>query len=147
MNMASDYFDLEKLENLERLSKEKVDDELDRLNDEVCRLTKGVAKIVLQPIIEEESRIFFNDDAQDENYRIVLTYTNTKTKSAVRNKFAALSYSEFYPVYVKPLKLENCELVKCNSPKELRKILKTMVNDDSVLRSMRLAIKCSEQKV
>lgn len=140
--MVSDYFDLEKLEEL---SKEKVDDELDRLNNEVCRLTKGVASIVLQPIMAEESRIFFNDDEQDENYRLVLTYTNPKTKSPVRNKFAALSYSEVYPVYVKPLKLENCELVKCNSPKELRKILKTMVNDDSVIRSMRIAIKCSER--
>lgn len=142
--MASDYFDLEKLA---RLRKEKVDDELDRLDNEVRRLTKGVAKIVLQPIIEDESRIFFNDDEQDENYRIVLIYTNPKTKSPVRNKFAAISYAEFYPVYVKPLNLGNCEVVKCDSPSELRKILKTMVNDDSVLRSMRIAIKCSEQKV
>lgn len=141
--MASDYFDMEKLASL---STERVDDELDRLNNEVCRLSNGVAKIVLQPIMEYDSRKFFGDDKQDDNYRLVLTYTNQKAKSTVCNKFAAISYSEFYPVYLKPLKLGNGKLVKCDSSQELRKMLKTMVNDESVLRSMRIAIQCSEQK-
>lgn len=136
--MADDYFDLEKIMSP---TNEKVDDELDRLNNEVCRLTKGTASVMLQPITDDEARLFFDGNEQDESYRILFTYRNPKTDSMVRNRFAAISYAEVYPAYVKPLKLENCEVVKCNNEKDLRKILRKMVNDDSVIRSVRNAIR------
>ena len=136
--MANDYFDLEKIMST---TSEKVDDELDRLNNEVFRITKGTATVMLQPITDDETRIFFNGDAQDESYRILLTYKNPKTNSMVRNIFAAISYTEFYPAYVKPLKLKNCDVVKCDNETDLRKILKTIVNDETVIRSVRNAIR------
>lgn len=141
--MADDYFDLEKIMST---TSDKVDDELDRLNNEVCRLTKGTASVMLQPITDDEARIFFGGDEQDESYRILLTYRNPKTESTVRNIFAAISYTEFYPAYVKPLKLENCDVVKCNNEKDLRKILRKIVNDDTVIRSVRNAIRILNEK-
>ena len=140
--MADDYFDLEKIMSAKS---EKVDDELDRLNNEVCRLTKGTASVRLQPISDDEARIFFDDNEQDESYYILLTYRNPKTNSTVRNKFAIISYTEFYPAYIKPLKLENCDIVKCNDETDLRKILKKIVNDDTVIRSVRNAIRVIEE--
>lgn len=141
--MADDYFDLEKIMST---TSDKVDDELDRLNNEVCRLTKGTASVMLQPITDDEARIFFGGDEQDESYRILLTYRNPKTESTVRNIFAAISYTEFYPAYVKPLKLENCDVVKCNNEKDLRKIIRKIVNDDTVIRSVRNAIRILNEK-
>jgi len=141
--MADDYFDLEKIMST---TSDKVDNELDRLNNEVCRLTKGTASVMLQPITDDEARIFFDGDEQDESYYILLKYQNTKTNSTVRNIFAAISYTEFYPAYIKPLKLENCDVVKCNNEKDLRKILRNIVNDDTVIRSVRNAIRILEEK-
>lgn len=141
--MADDYFDLEKIMSP---TSQKVDDELDRLNNEVFRITKGTASVMLQPIIEDEARLFFDGDEQDETYYILFKYQNPKTNSTVRNKFAAISYTEFYPAYVKPLKLENCDVVKCNNEKDLRKIIRKMVNDDTVIRSVRNAIRVSKDK-
>ena len=144
--MSDDYFDLEKIMSN---TSEKVDEELDRLNNEVYRLTKGTASVMLQPITDDEARIFFDGDEQDETYRILLTYkipktestVIPKTESTVRNIFAAISYTEFYPAYIKPLKLKNCDVVKCNNEKDLRKILRKIVNDDTVIRSVRNAIR------
>lgn len=136
--MSDDYFDLEKIMSN---TSEKVDKELDRLNNEVYRLTKGTASVMLQPITDDEARIFFDGDEQDETYRILLTYKIPKTESTVRNIFAAISYTEFYPAYIKPLKLKNCDVVKCNNEKDLRKILRKIVNDDTVIRSVRNAIR------
>lgn len=141
--MADDYFDLEKIMSPKS---QKVDDELDRLNNEVCRITKGTASVMLQPISDDEARIFFDGDEQDESYYILLKYQNPKTNSTVRNKFAAISYTEFYPAYVKPLKLDNCDVVKCNNEKDLRKVIRKIVNDDTVIRSVRNAIRVSEEK-
>ena len=141
--MADDYFDLEKIMST---TSDKVDNELDRLNNEVCRLTKGTASVMLQPITDDEARILFDGDEQDESYYILLKYQNTKTNSTVRNIFAAISYTEFYPAYIKPLKLENCDVVKCNNEKDLRKILRNIVNDDTVIRSVRNAIRILEEK-
>ena len=98
--MADDYFDLEKIMSNKS---EKVDDELDRLNREVCRLTKGAASVMLYPISEDAARIFFDGNEQDESYYILLAYKNPKTNSTVRNRFAVISYTEFYPAYIKPL--------------------------------------------
>ena len=140
--MADDYFDLEKIMSTKS---EKVDDELDRLNHEVCRITKGMASVMLYPIIDDEARMFFDGDEQDESYYILLTYKNPKTKSTVRNRFAAISYTEFYPAYVKPLKLENCDVVKCNNETDLRNILRNIVNDDTVIRSVRNVIRIIEE--
>lgn len=141
--MDDNYFDLDKIMST---TSDKVDDELDRLNNEVCRLTKGTASVMIQPISDDEARIFFDGDEQDESYYILLKYQNPKTHSTVRNKFAAISYTEFYPAYIKPLKLENCDVVKCNNEKDLRKILKKIVNDDTVIRSVRNAIRILEEK-
>ena len=141
--MAADYFDLEKIMST---TSEKVDDELDRLNNEVCRLTKGTASVMLQPIMEDEARLFFDGDEQDETYYILLKYQNPKTNTTVRNKFAAISYTEVYPAYVKPLKLENCDVVKCNNEKDLQKILRKIVNDESVTRSIRNVLRILEDK-
>lgn len=141
--MADDYFDLEKIMSNKS---EKVDDELDRLNREVCRLTKGAASVMLYPISEDAARIFFDGNEQDESYYILLAYKNPKTNSTVRNRFAVISYTEFYPAYIKPLKLEKCDVVKCNDETDLRKILKTIVNDDTVIRSVRNAIRINEEK-
>lgn len=141
--MDNDYFDLEKLMST---TGEDVDDELDRFNNEVFRITKGTASVMRQPITAAEAKTFFGDDKQDESYRILLTYTNPKTESTVRNIFAAISYTEIYPAYVKPLKLKKCEVVKCNNADDLRKILRKMVNDDTVIRSVRNAIRISEDK-
>lgn len=141
--MENDYFDIEKLTNP---CYEEVEKELDLLNDEVCRITNGVGKIRLQPISDDEAKLYFNDDIMDENYYLVFTYTNKKTNSQVRNKFAVLSYAEVYPVLVKPLKIEK-SVESYGNPKALRGILKTLVNDESVLRSVRLAIKQSKEKI
>lgn len=141
--MADDYFDLEKIMSP---TSQKVDDELDRLNNEVFRITKGTASVMLQPIMEDEARLFFDGDEQDETYYILFKYQNPKTNSTVRNKFAAISYTEFYPAYVKPLKLENCDVVKCNNEKDLRKIIRKMVNDDTVIRSVRNVLRILEDK-
>jgi hypothetical protein len=141
--MSNDYFDLEKIMSP---TSQKVDDELDRLNNEVWRITEGTASVMLQPISEDEARIFFDGDEQDESYYILLKYQNPKTNSTVHNKFAAISYTEFYPAYVKPLKLETCDVVKCNNEKDLRKIIRKMVNDDTVIRSVRNVLRILEDK-
>ncbi len=141
--MANDYFDLEKIMCP---TSQKVDDELDRLNNEVFRITEGTASVMLQPISEEEARIFFDGDEQDESYYILLKYQNPKTNSTVRNKFAAISYTEFYPAYVKPLKLENSDVVKCNNEKDLRNIIRKIVNDDTVIRSVRNVLRILKDK-
>jgi hypothetical protein len=141
--MADDYFDLEKIMSP---TSQKVDDELDRLNNEVCRITEGTASVMLQPISDDEARLFFDGDEQDESYYILLKYQNPKTNSTVRNKFAAISYTEFYPAYVKPLKLENGDVVKCNNEKDLRKIIRKIVNDDTVIRSVRNVLRILKDK-
>jgi len=141
--MKNDYFDMAKLLDS---SSEKVDDELDRLNSEVCGITKGVGRMTLQPIHELEAEHYFGDDAMDENYYLIFSYNNTKINSPVRNKFAVLSYAETYPVLVQSLKTEDSEVVKINNQKEFHKILKELVNDDSVLRSVRSAMNQKEAK-
>jgi len=82
----------------------------------------------------------------DENYYLTFLYNNTKINSPVRNKFAVLSYAETYPVLVQSLKTEDSEVVKINNQKEFHKILKELVNDDSVLRSVRSAMNQKEAK-
>ena len=119
--MQDDYFDLETIKSL---SLEEVDTELDNLNNEVYRITKGVGCMRLSPLHQDEAKIYFRDDELDESYYLVFTYTNDKTHSAVRNKFAALSYSETYPVLVKPLKMANTDLVKFDNSKDFHKFLK-----------------------
>ncbi len=141
--MDNDYFDLEKLMST---TSERVDDELDRFDNAVCHITKGVASVMRQPITPDEAKTFFGGDKQDESYRILLTYKNPKTNSTVRNIFAAISYTADYPAYVKPLKLENCDVVKCDNQNDLREILRKMVNDDTVIRSVRNAIRVSKDK-
>ena len=141
--MADDYFDLEKIMSTKS---EKVDNELDRLDKEVRRLTKGTASVMLYPISSDAANIFFDGNEQDESYYILLAYKNPKTNSTVRNRFAVISYTEFYPAYIKPLKLEKCDVVKCNDETDLRKILKNIVNDDTVIRSIRNAIRIHEEK-
>ena len=135
--MTDDYFDLEKI-----MSKqfEKVDDELNNLDAEVFRITKNNASIVLNPISYDEARVFFKNNIQDEYYKLILKYTNKKINGTSRNQFAAITYSEYYPAYILPLKMENSKVIKCNTPKELREALKTIVNDDTVIRSIRCAI-------
>ena len=141
--MADDYFDLEKIMSTKS---EKVDNELDRLDKEVRRLTKGTASVMLYPISSDAANIFFDGNEQDESYYILLAYKNPKTNSQAHNRFAVISYTEFYPAYIKPLKLEKCDVVKCNDETDLRKILKNIVNDDTVIRSIRNAIRIHEEK-
>ena len=140
-NMAKEddtYFDVDKL--MAEVAAGKVDDELDLLNNEVCRLTNGNGALRLQPISQDEATCLFDDKVSDESYYLVLTYTNKKLNNTqVRNRFAFVSYAEFYPVYVKPIKLDNTDVVKCVNQKEFRKMLKKLVNEESVIRSMRLA--------
>lgn len=142
--MKDDYFDLEKLMDE---SSDKVDDELDNLNNEVCGITKGVGHISLMPHIDDEAKVLFRNNLQvmDENYYLVFCYTNEKTNSPVRNKFAALSYAETYPVLIKPLKVNRAEKMISNQ-KELHEYLKELVNDESVLRSVRMAMRQGEKK-
>jgi hypothetical protein len=141
--MKNDYFDLKKLMDD---SSDKVDDELDNLNNEVCSITKGVGRIVLHPLHTLEAEHYFGDKMMDENYYLTFLYNNTKINSPVRNKFAVLSYAETYPVLVQSLKTEDSEVVKINNQKEFHKILKELVNDDSVLRSVRSAMNQKEAK-
>ena len=141
--MKNDYFDLKKLMDD---SSEKVDDELDNLNNEVCAITNGVGRMTLQPIHEVEADHYFDDEAMDENYYLIFSYNNTKIGSPVRNRFAVLSYAETYPVLVKSLKTEDSEVIRINNQKEFHKILKKLVNDDSVLRSVRSARNQKEAK-
>lgn len=132
------YFDIDKL--MAEVAAGRVDDELDLLNNEVCRLTNGNAALRLQPISQDEANCLFGDNVSDESYYLVLTYTNKKlNNSTVRNRFAFVSYAEFYPVYVKPIKLDNTDVIKCANQQEFRKMLKKLVNEESVIRSMRLA--------
>lgn len=142
--MKDDYFDLEKLMDE---SSDKVDDELDNLNNEVCRLTNGIGSVRLTPIFDDEAKVIFKNNWQimDENYYLVFCYTNEKTNSPVRNKFAALSYVETYPVLVKPLKVNRAEKMISNQ-KELHEYLKELVNDESVLRSVRMAMRQGEKQ-
>jgi len=142
--MKDDYFDLEKLMDE---SSDKVDDELDNLNKEVCGITNGVGHIRLMPLIDDEAKVLFRNNLQvmDENYYLVFCYTNGKTNSPVRNKFAALSYAETYPVLIKPLKVNRSEKI-INNQKELHEYLKELVNDESVLRSVRMAMRQGEKK-
>lgn len=132
------YFDIDKL--MAEVAAGRVDDELDLLNNEVCRLTNGNAAIRLQPISQDEANCLFGDNVSDESYYLILTYTNKKLNNTqVRNRIAFLSYTECYPVYVKPIKLDNIDVVKCSNQKEFRKMLKKLVNEQSVIGSMRLA--------
>lgn len=142
--MKNDYFDLEKLMDE---SSDKVDDELDNLNNEVCGITNGVGSVRLTPIYDDEAKVLFKNNLQvmDENYYLVFCYTNGKTNSPVRNKFAALSYAETYPVLIKPLKVNRAEKMISNQ-KELHEYLKELVNDESVLRSVRMAMRQGEKK-
>lgn len=138
--MKNDYFDLDKIMDE---SSDKVDDELDNLNNEVCGITHGVGHMSLMPLIDDETKVLFRNNLQvmDENYYLVFCYTNEKTNSPVRNKFAALSYAETYPVLIKPLKVNRAEKMK-----ELHEYLKELVNDESVLRSVRMAMRQGEKK-
>lgn len=142
--MKDDYFDLEKLMDT---SSNKVDDELDNLNNEVFGITNGVGSIRLTPICDDEAKVLFRNNWQimDEAYYLVFCYTNEKTHSPVRNKFAALSYAETYPVLIKPLKVTRPEKM-INNQKELHEYLKELVNDESVLRSVRLAMRQGKKK-
>lgn len=142
--MKDDYFDLEKIMDE---SSDKVDDELDNLNNEVCRITNGIGSVRLTPIFDDEAKVLFRNNLQimDENYYLVFCYTNKKMNSPVRNKFAALSYAETYPVLVKPLKVNRAEKMISNQ-KELHEYLKELVNDESVLRSVRMAMRQGENK-
>lgn len=139
--MKNDYFDIEKLMDD---SFEKVDDELDRLNREVYRITKGIGRMTLEPIHEVQANYYFNDEPMDENYYLNFSYNNTKIGSPVRNRFAVLSYAETYPVLVKSLKTEDSEVIRINNPTEFHNILKKLVNDDSVLHSVRSAMNQKE---
>lgn len=143
--MKDDYFDIEKLMDE---SSDKVNDELDNLNNEVCRITNGVGSIRLMPVIGDEVKVLFRNYRQviDETYYLVFCYTNEKTNSQVRNKFAALSYAETYPVLIKSLKSTPCPEMVVNSQKELHEYLKELVNDESVLRSVRMAMRQGEKK-
>lgn len=142
--MKDDYFDLEKLMDE---SSDKVDDELDNLNNEVCKITHGVGSIRLMPLYDDEAKVLFKNDMQvmDETYYLVFCYTNEKVKSQVRNKFAVLSYAETYPVLIKPLKVNRPEKMISNQ-KALHEYLKELVNDESVLRSIRMAMRQGEKK-
>jgi len=143
--MKDDYFDIEKL--LDE-SSDKVDDELDNLNNEVCKITNGVGSIRLMPLYDDEVRVTFKNENQimDENYYLVFVYNNKKANNApVRNKFAALSYAETYPVLIKPLKVNRAEKMISNQ-KDLHEYLKELVNDESVLRSVRMAMRQGEKK-
>ena len=142
--MKNDYFDLDKIMNE---SSDKVDDELDNLNNEVCKITKGVGSIRLMPMYDDEAKVLFRNDMQimDETYYLVFCYTNEKVKSQVRNKFAAISYAETYPVLIKPLKVNRPEKMISNQ-KGLHEYLKELVNDESVLRSVRMAMRQGEKK-
>lgn len=142
--MKDDYFDLEKIMDE---SSDKVDDELDNLNNEVHMITNGIGSVRLTPIFDDEAKVLFRNNLQimDENYYLVFCYTNEKTNSPVRNKFAALSYAETYPVLVKPLKVNRAEKMISNQ-KELHEYLKELVNDESVLRSVRMAMRQGEKK-
>lgn len=141
--MKNDYFDLEKIMDE---SSDKVDDELDNLNNEVCGITNGVGHMSLIPFSDEVKMLFKNSwQVMDENYYLVFCYTNEKTNTPVRNKFAALSYAETYPVLVKPLKVNKAEKMISNQ-KELHEYLKELVNDESVLRSVRMAMRQGEKK-
>jgi hypothetical protein len=143
--MKDDYFDIEKLMDE---SSDKVNDELDNLNNEVCRITNGVGSIRLMPVIGDEEKVLFRNYRQvmDETYYLVFCYTNEKTNSQVRNKFAVLSYAETYPVLIKSLKSTPCPEMMVNSQKELHEYLKELVNDESVLRSVRMAMRQGEKK-
>lgn len=144
--MTDDYFDLDKIMDG---SSDKVDDELDNLNNEVWRITNGVGSIRLTPIFDDEAKLLFSNNLQimDETYYLVFCYTNEKDdhKFSVRNKFAALSYAETYPVLIKPLKA-TCPEKMISNQKELHEYLKELVNDESVLRSVRMAMRQGEKK-
>ena len=142
--MKDDYFDLDKIMDE---SSDKVDDELDNLNNEVCKITNGVGSIRLMPIFDDEAKILFRNDmhVMDETYYLVFCYTNEKMNSQVYNKFAVISYAETYPVLIKPLKVNRPEKM-ISKQKDLHEYLKELVNDESVLRSVRMAMRQGEKK-
>ena len=141
--MKNDYFDLKKLMDD---SSDKVDDELDNLNNEVCGITKGVGRMTLQPIHEVEAEHYFDDEAMDENYYLIFSYNNTKIGSPVRNRFAVLSYAETYPVLVKPLKTEDSEVIKIKNQKEFHNILNFFTNLWVIHIKIRLTL-CENVKI
>ena len=55
------------------------------------------------------------------------------------------AYAETYPVLIKPLKVNRPEKMISNQ-KALHEYLKELVNDESVLRSVRMAMRQGEKK-
>lgn len=134
MSSADDFF------NLDLLNKEedKVENELNSLNDAVCRVSKGNAKVTTTPLIEEAVESYFGDKHHDENYYVCISYIN-KENQRIENKFCVISYSETYPVIVLSLKNED-GIQEFSNESDFHKYLKKICNEKSVISSLRLSM-------
>lgn len=135
MSSSDDFF------NLDLLNKEvedKVENELNSLNDAVCSITKGNAKVTITALIEDAVKAYFGDKHHDENYYVNISYTN-KENQKITNKFCVISYSETYPVIVLSLKNED-GIQEFSNKYDFHKYLKKICNEKSVISSLRLSM-------
>lgn len=136
MSSADDFFNLDLLNKVEE---DKVEDELNSLNDAVHSITKGNAKVTKIPLIEDVVKSYFGDKHHDENYYINISYIN-KENQKIENKFCVISYSETYPVIVLSLKNED-GIQEFSNKSDFHKYLKKICNEKSVISSLRLSMR------
>lgn len=67
MSSSDDFFNLDLLN---KEAEDKVENELNSLNDAVCSITKGNAKITITALIEDAVKAYFGDKHHDENYYV-----------------------------------------------------------------------------
>ena len=136
MASADDFFNLDLLNKVEE---DKVENELNSLNDAVCSITKGNAKVTITTLIEDAVKAYFGDKHYDENYYVNISYIN-KENQKITNKFCVISYSETYPVIVLSLKNED-GIQEFSNKSDFHKYLKKICNEKPVISSLRLSMR------
>lgn len=136
MASADDFFDLDLLNKVEE---DKVEKELNSLNEAVYSITKGNAKVTKIPLIEDDVKAYFGDKHYDENYYVAISYTY-KENQKITNKFCVISYSETYPVIVLSLKNED-GVQEFSNKSDFHKYLKKICNEKPVIGSLRLSMR------
>jgi len=135
------FFDLKQLK--ENPSEDGVMEEFNKLNQTVEKLTEGRGKIHLAPMTDDEAVAYFRKYKQDLSYyayfRYVLYDPNGK-KYLFRNRFACLTYSDTFPVWIIDLKDANQKTRRFIDASGFHDYVKAIVNKKSFIRSLQRAM-------
>ena len=141
MSDENNFFDLKKVQ--EDLLKDEVMEEMNALNEAVKTITKERGQIHLSQMTDDEAEVYFNKSKQDVSYYAFFRYSLIDSKKKLhwyRNRFACLTYSETFPVWIIDLKEENQEIKRFTERGSFHEFVKTMVNKESFIRSLKRAM-------